>query len=71
VFQKDELKIAMYRRGVTNEALAKAAGINTSSLYRKMTGQTDFYRCEIVKIAEFLHLDDEEFRRIFFAPELA
>lgn len=57
----------MAREEMTNETLAKAIGISPSSLYRKITGQTDFYRYEIVKIAEVLHLDDDKTRRIFFA----
>ena len=66
MFKKNELRAEMAREGMTNEALAKAIGINASSLYRKITGQTDFYRYEIVKIAEVLHLDDDTMRRIFF-----
>jgi DNA-binding XRE family transcriptional regulator len=68
VFRKNELKAEMARAGMTYETLAKAIDINPSSLYRKINGQTDFYRYEIVKITEILHLDDDTMRRIFFAP---
>lgn len=71
MFCKNELKAEMARNGITHEALAKAVGLSPSALYRKMIGQTDFYRYEIVKIAEALHLDDTAIRRIFFARELA
>jgi len=67
MFRKNELRAEMVREGMTNEALAKAIGITPSSLYRKISGQTDFYRYEIVKISEALHLDDDQMRRIFFA----
>ena len=68
MFRKNELKAEMARAGMTYETLAKAIDINPSSLSRKINGQTDFYRYEIVKITEILHLDDDTMRRIFFAP---
>lgn len=70
MFRKNELKAEIARAGMTYETLARAVGINASSLYRKINGRTDFYRYEIVKITEVLHLDDATMRRIFFAPDL-
>lgn len=66
MFRKNELKAEMARAGMTYKTLAKAIGINPSSLYRKVNGRTDFYRYEIFKITEILHLDDDTMRRIFF-----
>jgi DNA-binding XRE family transcriptional regulator len=70
VFRKNELKAEIARAGMTYETLARAIDINPATLYRKINGHTDFYRYEIVKITEVLHLDDATMRRIFFAPDL-
>ena len=51
--------------------LAAALGVNASTLSRKMNGETEFTRSEIVIIMKCLHLTLEEVDLIFFAPELA
>ena len=71
MFRRNELKAEMVRRGMTNEKLAAAIGLSPATLHRKMFEHTDFYRNEIVKIAEALQLSDDDIRRIFFAPDLA
>lgn len=71
MFRRNELKAEMVRRGMTNETLAAAIGLSPATLYRKMFEHSDFYRNEIVKIADVLQLSDEDIRRIFFAPDIA
>ena len=71
MFRRNELKAEMVRHGMTNEALAAAIGLSPATLHRKMFDHTDFYRSEIVKIAEVLQLDDDDIRRIFFSPDIA
>ena len=66
MFKKNELQAEMVRNCLTAEALSKKLGINIVTLYRKMNGETDFYRNEIVKIAEILHLNKKAICRIFF-----
>ena len=67
MFQKAEFKIALIRRGITSKELAKALGINPSTLNRKMNGITEFCRNEIETIRIFLGLTQEETINIFFA----
>ena len=67
MFQKNEFKAEVIRRGMTLDNVADALGINPASLHRKMNGASDFYRGEIEKIIKILHLSGEEVLRIFFA----
>lgn len=41
-----ELKAECTRHGVTLEELASRIGVNNATLYRKMTGKSEFYRNE-------------------------
>lgn len=66
MFKKNELQAEIVRNGLATETFSKKLGINTVTLYRKMNGETDFYRNEIVKIAEILHLNKKAICRIFF-----
>ncbi len=56
MFQKNEFKAEVIRRGMTLDNVADALGINPASLHRKMNGASDFYRGEIEKIIKTLHL---------------
>ena len=51
--------------------LANELGISQVTLYRKLRGDSDFYRYEIIKIKEILRLSTEEINEIFFNPKLA
>ena len=53
-------------RGLTNEDVAKALNIDSSTYYRKKRGETDFYRREIRLIRKLLCLSSEEVDSIFF-----
>lgn len=66
VFKKNELQAEIVRNGLTKETFCKEMGINPVTFYRKMKGETDFYRKEIVKTSEILHLNKEDICRIFF-----
>lgn len=65
------LKYHAAKAGYSMAKLAAALGVNASTLSRKMRGETDFTRSEIVIIRKCLHLTLEEADAIFFAPELA
>lgn len=67
MFQKNELKAEVVRQGLTLDELSNAIGINPASLSRKMSGVSDFYRGEIEKIVQVLHLSGDDVLRIFFA----
>lgn len=65
------LKYHAAKAGYSMAKLAAVLGVNASTLSRKMRGETDFTRSEIVIIRNCLHLTLEETDAIFFAPELA
>jgi transposase-like protein len=67
MFQKNEFKAEVVRRGLSLDEVAKAIGINPASLHRKMNGTSDFYRGEIEQIIKLLGLNGEDVIRIFFA----
>ena len=67
MLKANELKSEVARNEMTLEELARFLGINTSTLNRKMYGKSDFYRNEIVQIANILHLSQERINAIFFA----
>lgn len=51
--------------------LARELEMNQVTLYRKIRGDSDFYRHEIIKIKEILDLSTNEINEIFFSPKLA
>lgn len=67
MLKANELKSEVARNEMTLEELARFLGINKSTLNRKMYGKSDFYRNEIVQIANILHLSQERINAIFFA----
>lgn len=69
MFNETELKVQMTRCGVTNQEVAKALGIDESTLYRKIKADGRFTRSEINTLIDFLRIEDP--RAIFFAEELA
>lgn len=66
----DKLKFLgkIKENGKTIQEVADFLGINATTLYRKMNGESDFYREEIQKLSEFLYL--EEPIEIFFAKDV-
>lgn len=63
---KNLLTARMVEKSVTNAQLAEALSIDEATLYRKKSGQSDFYRREIQIIKQFLELSDQDIRLIFF-----
>lgn len=54
-------------KGKTYKNIAELLNINVATLYRKLNGESDFYRSEIDSIAKYLKLTLEEVEEIFFA----
>lgn len=71
MFDEQKFKIALLRRKVSYEDIAKMLGISIVTLYRKINGNSDFYRREIDLISNYLSLDLQEKEEIFFANEFA
>lgn len=67
MFKKNEFKAALARAEKTTTDVARALGIDVSTLSRKISGQSDFYREEIEKIRVLLNLDWNTIQGIFFA----
>lgn len=71
MFNVKEFEISLMRCNKTKEDIARLLNINIATLYRKTNGQSDFYRHEIQKIADFLSLTSDELNVIFFESKLA
>lgn len=67
----NELRAQMARHGDTGATLAKALGITQKALSEKLTGKTDFTRCEIYGIKLRYNLSADEVDLIFFKYEVA
>lgn len=66
-----DLKAECARHCITLDKLASRIGISKASLYRKMTGKSEFSRNELQAIRDVLYLNDEQFLHIFFDNKLA
>lgn len=62
--------MALLREEVSLQQISKLLGINLATLYRKMRGDSDFYRDEIQQICDFLHLELKEKEEIFFDQKI-
>lgn len=69
MFQEEKLRQALAVKGISLQEMAKILGINPSTLYRKMVGESDFYRNEMVIICKTLEI--QNISEIFFAEEIA
>lgn len=68
----DKLRGVMKERRETVESVAKALGINHSTLYRKMNnGGESFTVGEVSAISRYLNLDAETAMSIFFDFKVA
>lgn len=52
-----KLEYEMKIRGVTRTKLCKMLNMSRSAFYRKCNGLSEFTRCEIQKIVDYLQLD--------------
>ena len=69
MFNKLEFNAQIARKGMLKKDVAKALGIDVSTLYRKMEKDGDFSREEMATLIELLGIEDP--KEIFFADGLA
>ncbi|MDU0989261.1 MAG: hypothetical protein E7A71_00315 [Enterococcus faecium] len=70
MFNEKLFRMALLREEVSLQQISKLLGINLATLYRKMRGDSDFYRDEIQQICDFLHLELKEKEEIFFDQKI-
>lgn len=69
MFDEEKFRQAIKEKGVTLQEIADMLDINLVTLYRKMSGESDFYRKEIETIKNNLNIDNA--LEIFFANKIA
>lgn len=62
----NELKKAMIDANMKAKDCAAVLGITESSFSRKMSGKTDFWSGEIIKLVKCLNLREAQIMAIFF-----
>ena len=62
--KKNELLSLMKKYGISSEKMAEIIGTSRSTFYRKLNGESDFYRHEILAMGSVL--PHEEVNHIFF-----
>lgn len=70
MFNRKKFRGQVIEKGFTLDEIANKIGVNPATLYRKMSGESDFSRKEIQDISAVLRLSDEDIMLIFFADEL-
>lgn len=68
IIDVNELKALVVKKGKTMRGLAEYLGISIPTLYKKLNGPSDFYRHEMIKVAEYLEEDDLNY--IFFKKKV-
>ncbi|EFE47659.1 hypothetical protein HMPREF0863_00299 [Erysipelotrichaceae bacterium 5_2_54FAA] len=68
IFDEHAMRLLLASKGLTIEAWAKALNISKVTLYRKMSGESDFWRDEIQKTCEFV--EEKSLNYIFFASRV-
>lgn len=68
LFDKKRFKAAAVMAGLTLRQVAAELNIDEVTLYRKMNGESEFYRREIQQLCSILKIENPT--AIFFAPEL-
>lgn len=71
MFDRSKFTAAMKRQNLKQEDVSLTLSINESTLYRKMTGESDFTRAEIQTLRNLLSLNVGDAEAIFFADEPA
>ena len=69
MFNADVFYTELRKLGMSVPDLAKLLGISKVTLYRKISGESDFFRDEIQKCRELFGKDAAD--KIFFADEVA
>ena len=67
--EKNELLALMKKHGISSEKITEIIGISRSTFYRKLNGESDFYRSEILAMGTVL--PREEINRIFFDQKVS
>lgn len=62
-----ELKAECVRKQISLSELAAKIGVDYSTLYRKLKGESEFSRNELQIIRSVLYLTNERFIEIFFS----
>ena len=65
-----EFKVAQIRAGLTKEEIAKALNVNVATIYRKLSGESEFTLSELRTLKGILGLSNTDIDRIFFNDEL-
>lgn len=68
MFDKNKFKVQLLLNNRKLSEIADLLGINLVTLYRKMNGESDFYRNEIQLLCEILNIENPA--EIFFAEEV-
>ena len=68
MFNRTKFKALLIMKGKTMQNIADLLGINQATLYRKVNGSSDFFRCEIELICKCLEIDDP--KDIFFTQDI-
>lgn len=68
MFNRTKFRALVIEKGLTMEIVASKLGINQATLYRKMSGESDFYRGEIQTICAILEITNPN--EIFFAEHI-
>ena len=69
MFDKKRLEAELVLQNISKAEFAKALGIDTSTLYKKMNGKSDWTLTEIRKMGEILGKD--KINPIFFAEKVS
>lgn len=69
MFDKKRLEAELVLQNISKAEFAKALGIDTSTLYKKMNGKSDWTLTEIRKTGEILGKD--KMNPIFFAEKVS
>ncbi|MBR2410166.1 MAG: hypothetical protein IKB08_00415 [Clostridia bacterium] len=69
MFDRKKFELTLFEMGISKTELAKKLGISTVTLYRKMSGESDFFRNEIQLIRSLIGVDKAE--EIFFAQQVS
>ncbi|MBO5415139.1 MAG: DUF739 family protein [Clostridia bacterium] len=69
MFDKKRLEAELVLQNISKAEFAKALGIDTSTLYKKMNGKSDWTLTEIRKTGEILGKD--KINPIFFAEKVS
>ena len=64
MFDKEALEVLLVKKKRTKTELARHLDINEATLYRKMDGQSEWKRNEMMLTAQFL--DEPDLTAIFF-----